>query len=125
MKASMRPLVLAAIELALTRTLRGAKNPRKQRTQEMSCCAVYEAAKLLHPKKKTFMWDNSYDAEKVNAIEEAFNDAIEKLGLQDTYSGGAVDIYAAFDEFKTKKERQQARALWLTFVKTAIEEKVV
>ena len=125
MKASMRPLVIAAIELALTRTLNGANSPRKQRTQQMSCCAVYDAAKLLHPQKKEFVWDNSFDTAKVNDIEEAFNDAIEKPGLRDTYAGGTVDVFNAFEEFKTKAERQQARAMWLTWVKTMIEEKVV
>ena len=126
MKAADRKTLIKAVDIALERTLSGANHPSHRRfhdrisTERLSCCAVFEALKFLNLEKNS--WGGyEVDYDNVYRLEKEYDKVITKLGL-DTESNM---YYNAFKEIPKGRQRQQARALWLTFVKTALEEKLV
>ena len=126
MKAADRKTLIKAVDIALERTLSGANHPSHRRfhdrisTERQSCCAVFQALKFLNLEKNAW---GGYEVDwyNVDRLDDEYGKVITKLGLDVNGS----DFFSAFKEIPKGRQRQQARALWLTFVKTALEEKLV
>lgn len=109
-----------AINLALVKHLKGCKHPSKRRQETYSCNAVENALGELYPvnwakdsKKKI---DLALDIQEMEY--DYFKAVVEYLGLE-------AWSQTEFNDIPLKRDRQKARAMWLTWVALMLEEGVV